>query len=60
MYRGQANHHPVMTQTATNKLTAYDKEMLSALYKVEDFFKSNDHQGLDAIQDAIKMIEANK
>ena len=49
-----------MTQTATNKLTAYDKEMLSALYKVEDFFKSNDHHGLDAIQDAIKMIEANK
>ena len=42
-----------------SNLTAYDREILSALYKVEGYFKENGHHGQDVIQDAIKMIEAN-
>ena len=53
-----------MTQTTarkfgTSQLTAYDREILSALYKVEGYFKETGHHGVDVLEDAIKMIEAN-
>ena len=53
------DHGDGFVEMRRSKLTDYDREILTALYKVEGYFKESGHHGIDVLEDAIKMIEAN-